>query len=163
VITLPVWIDDWVYKCCGQSRRVGEVVALDLTFEGDAEAATEPDDIDVRDDGQVVVVGSALGPVAEEGNHTAGTLIMSSPVEFAIRGDAPAPRVKCSGRLWEIRHGRPTRRTSGELVGIRWHSAIVRSTGTRSGAGSASAERVMWSFDLARNRGKITTGMTLAS
>jgi hypothetical protein len=85
--------------------------------------------MDVLDDGQVVIVGSALGPVAGQGTRTTGTLIMSGAVQFAIRGDAPAPRVMCSGRLWELRHGWPTGRTTGELAGIRWHPAIIRATG----------------------------------
>jgi hypothetical protein len=67
-----VWIDDWVYECCGQTRRLGEAVELDLTFEGDIRAATDPDRIDVLDGGQVVIVGNAVGPVADEGAHTEG-------------------------------------------------------------------------------------------
>jgi hypothetical protein len=133
VLTLPVWIDDWVYECCGQVRRLGEAVELDLTFGGDIRAATGPDSTDVLDDGQVVIVGSVLGPVADEGNHTAGTLIACGAVQFAIRGDAPAPHVQCSGRLDEVQHGYPTGRTRGQLAGIRWRPAIVRPVGDGGG------------------------------
>ena len=128
VIALPVWIDDWVYQCCGQTRRVDEAVELELTFEGDIHAATGPDRIDVLDDGQVAIVGMAAGPVPDEHNPTPGTLIACDAVQFAIHGDAPARHVLCTGRLWETRHGWPSGRTRGVLAGIRWHPAIERST-----------------------------------
>jgi hypothetical protein len=130
---VPVWIDDWVYECCGQTWRLGEAIDLDLTFAGDVRAVTDPDRIDVLDDGQVVIVGAAVGPVTNNEAHTEGTLIVCGAVKFAILGKVPGSRVMCSGRLSEIRHGWPTGRTSGELTGVRWHPAIVRSTGDGGG------------------------------
>lgn len=126
---LPVWIHDWVYQCCGQTRRVGEAVELALTLEGDIQAATGPDRIEVLDDGEVVIVGTAVGPVADAHEPTPGTLIACGAMQFAIHGDAPARHVTCTGELWETRHGWPAGPTTGVLAGIRWHPAIARSTG----------------------------------
>jgi hypothetical protein len=128
VIILPVWIDDWVYQCCGEQRRVGQAVKLELTFEGEVEAAAEPDRIDVVGDGEVVIVGTAAGPPDDVGGGDGmeGTLIVSGALRFAIEGTAPAPQVICSGRLLELRHGYPAGRTRGELVGLHRRPGIVR-------------------------------------
>jgi hypothetical protein len=129
VTIVPVWIADWVYECCGQPRRLGETAQLDLTFEGDTQPASEPDVIEVLSDGQVRVVGTVAGPVADADNHTDGMLVTSGPVQFAVKGKAPTDRVACTGRLWEERHGYPSGRTTGELVGIRWRPAVLRHVG----------------------------------
>jgi hypothetical protein len=68
VIMLPVWIDDWVCQCSGQTRRVGEPVELKLTFEGDIQAATGPDRIEILDNGQVAIVGTAVGSQVRVGH-----------------------------------------------------------------------------------------------
>lgn len=150
VISVPVWICWPDYVCCGTSRRAGDTVELDLTFAGDVDAASEPDRINVQDDGQVVIVGAAAGPVLDEGSHTDGSLIVCGDLEFAIKGEAPARRVRCCGYLHETRHGWPSGRTTGELTGIRWLPEILRSTGNGEwlvegyGAGEAHASTEEW-------------------
>ena len=61
-----------------------------------------------------------------EGNHTQGTRIASGRMKFALAGDAPAARVKCTGELEEIRHGFPSDVTTGLLTRIQWRPAIKR-------------------------------------
>jgi hypothetical protein len=134
VISLPVWIEDWAHECCGQPRRLGDPVELELTFDGDVRAAGDaPGGIELLDAGQVSIVGTAIGPVTDEANQAGGTLIASGPVRFAIHGDPPADRVRCTGRLWETRHGGPTGITTGELAGIRWRPAIIRHLSPEAG------------------------------
>jgi hypothetical protein len=126
VIDVPVWVSDWVHECCGEARRVGDLVDIELTFAGDTASTTEPDHIDVLDDGRVSITGSVVGPVGRRGEHTGGTLIASGAMRFGLVGDAPAVRVRCVGELSETRHGYPSGVTRGELVGIRWRPAVER-------------------------------------
>lgn len=132
VIDLPVWIADWVYECCGPVLHAGELVTLELTFHGDTVAASEPDSIEVLEDGRVSIVGTALGSAGDEDGDRQGTVIASGGVRFAIAGDAPAARVRCTGELAEDRHGFPAGATAGEVVGVRWRPAILREVGGRS-------------------------------
>jgi hypothetical protein len=132
VVGLPVWIASWVYECCGQVRRTGEIAELQLTFRGDVAAAAGLDSIHVLDDGRVRIVGTVVGRVSDADAHTAGTLIASGGVQFAIEGNAPAAKVRCVGELWEDRHGWPTGATTGRLIGIRWRPAILREVNEQS-------------------------------
>lgn len=142
VAALPVWIDWSDYMCCGTPRRVGEMATLEVTFAGAVEATGEPDRLSLLGDGGVVIAGAAVGPVAEQDNHTDGTTIRCGDVEFAIEGAAPGPRVRCDGRLYEMRHGFPCGRTTGKLIGIRWRPHIMREIGegTWETAGYGSGE-----------------------
>jgi hypothetical protein len=127
VVDLPVWVPDWVHDCCGAERRVGETMDLQLTFAGDTVPDAGPDSVVVLDNGRVSVVGEATGPIGHaEGNHTQGTRIASGRMKFALAGDAPAARVKCTGELEEIRHGFPSDVTTGLLTRIWWRPAIRR-------------------------------------
>lgn len=128
---VSVWIDDWVHQCCGEARRVGGRVCIALTFVGDVVPTTEPDQVDVLSDGRVSIVGTVTGPPWDAGVQE-GSPIMSGPVRFGIRGHAPASRVRCVGKLEEIRHGYPSAVTSGELVGICWRPANLREVGPGS-------------------------------
>lgn len=92
---------------------VGELVTVELTFHGDTVAASEPDNIEVLEDGRVSIVGTALGSAGGEDGDTEGTLIASEGVRFAIAGDAPPARVRCTGELAEDRHGFPAGATAG--------------------------------------------------
>lgn len=96
---------------------------LQLTFRGDVAPADEPDSVHVPDDGKVRVIGTVTGPVNDPEDHTPGTLITSGGLQFAIEGDPPADRVRCTGELWEDRHGWPAGTTTGRLVDIRWRPA----------------------------------------
>ena len=115
---LPVWIEDWVYECCGVNRRVGETVELDLTFEGDMLPAAGADQITVLDGGRVSVVGRVIGPAT--GGHTSGVLIESGALRFGISEESAADRVHCAGRLAELRHGYPSWATAGKVTGLQW-------------------------------------------
>jgi hypothetical protein len=126
VVSLPVWVESWVQECCGVSRRVGEQVQLLVTFHGEVSATDEADSLRALDDGQVRITGAAGDRAHHEHDATAGTLITSGGVRFAIEGEAPADRVICTGRLWEQRHGWPTGLTVGRLLDIRWHPALLR-------------------------------------
>lgn len=105
---------------------------LKLTLSGDVAAAAEPDSIHVLDDGKVRIVGTAAGRVEDAHAGTAGTLITSGGLQFAIRGAAPAARVCCVGELWEDRHGWPAGVTRGRLTDIRWRPALLREVGEGS-------------------------------
>jgi hypothetical protein len=127
MVDLPVWVPDWADECCGTARHVGETVHLQLTFAGATVPAAGPDSVEVLDNGRVSVVGEVTGPAGHaEGNHTLGTQIASGRLKFALAGDAPAARVKCTGELEEIRHGFPSDVTTGLLTGIQWRPAIKR-------------------------------------
>ena len=168
VIDLPVWIADWVYGCCGLVMHAGELVTLELTFHGDTVAASEPDSIEVLEDGKVSIVGTVLGSAGDEDGDAEGTLIASGGVRFAIAGEAPAARVRCTGELAEDRHGFPAGATAGEVVGVRWRPAILREVGERSfeivgyGPGyelSSTADRPgdavgSWAFELTVRAGR---------
>ena len=134
VVALPVWIESWVYECCGAARRAGESVVLALTFAGDVAETTEPDQVDVLPEGKVRLVGSVVGQVRDEGDDDSGTLVQSGNVQIAISGPAPATRISCTGQLWEIRHGFPAGKTRGRLFDIRWRPAVLREVGPRSSA-----------------------------
>jgi hypothetical protein len=126
MVSVPVWIESWVHECCGLARRTGEMTELLLTFRGDLAATTEPDSIEVLDEGRVKVIGTAVGRTDDAHADVDGTLIASGGLEFAIRGEAPAARVCCVGELSEIRHGWPAGVTRGRLIGIRWRPARLR-------------------------------------
>ena len=113
-------------------RRVGESVDLALTFVGDVAGTTEPDRILVLPDGTVRLVGSVTGRVSDACADKAGTVVQSGNMQFAFSGDAPADRVCCTGRLWEVRHGFPAGMTRGRLFDIRWRPAALREVGERT-------------------------------
>ena len=109
----------------GGARRVGETVDLQLTFAGATVPAAGPVSVEWLDNGRVSVVGEVTAlPGVAEGNHTQGTQIASGRLKFALAGDEPAARVKCTGELEEIRHGFPSDVTTGLLTGIQWRSGI---------------------------------------
>jgi hypothetical protein len=134
MVSVPVWIESWVHECCGLARHAGETTELLLTFSGDVAAATEPDSLHVLDEGRVKVIGAAVGRTDDAHADVDGTLIASGGLQFAIRGEAPAPRVCCVGELWETRHGFPTGLTKGRLIDIRWRPALLRKIGERGRA-----------------------------
>jgi hypothetical protein len=75
--------------------------------------------------GHVSVVGEVIGPASHaEGAHTKGTRVASGRVKFAVVGDGPSARVRCTGQLEEIRHGYPSDVTTGLLTRIQWRPAI---------------------------------------
>lgn len=82
----------------------------------------------MRDDGIVTITGAAGATTGFDGPSGTGTLIQSGSVQFAIYGDAPAPRVRCTGELYETRHGDPSGTTTGQLVSIRLRPAILRTS-----------------------------------
>ena len=125
---LPVWLDDWEHECCGEDRRTGQAVQLSLAFSrtGSVEPATGPGQITVHDDGTVTITGTAGATTGFDGPFGPGTLIQSGRVQFAIHGDAPAARVRCTGNLYETRHGAPAGTTTGQIVGIRFRPAICQ-------------------------------------
>ena len=94
-------------------------------------AATEPDGIEVLENGRVSIVGSVAG-VIDDGEGAYGTLITSGEVRFAIPGNSSAPRVRCTGELAELRHGCPSAATTGRVVGICWRPAILHEVSDRS-------------------------------
>jgi hypothetical protein len=132
VASLPVWIASWVHDCCGIPRHVDERVELRLTFDGEMVAADGPEVIRLLEDGEVSIVGTVVGPVGHPGDHTAGTLIKSGAVQFAVAEDVAAARVRCDGKLWEERHGYPSGVTRGRLVDIRWRPAVLRQVADRA-------------------------------
>lgn len=127
MINVPVWVHDWVHECCGETRRVGDTLDLELTFAGDAVADDGPDSVDVLPGGRISIVGAVDGLAGlAEGNHTEGTRIASGGMKFAFTGGSPAARVRCTGELEEVRHGFPSGLTTGLLTGIQWRPAIMR-------------------------------------
>ena len=108
--------------CCGEARHVGELVRISLAFSrvGQVEVTSRPDEIIVLDEGNVTIVGTAGGEAGRDGPFGRGTLIASGDVQFAIHGEAPGPRVRCVGELYEARHGEPSGTTTGQLVAIHW-------------------------------------------
>jgi hypothetical protein len=126
VIDIAVWVDGVDHECCGETRRIGDRVGVDLMFYGDLAPAADPDQVEVLDGGRVSIVGTVVGPVGEKGQHTEGTLIASGAMRFGVRADPPAARVRCVGQLSESHHGFPSGVTNGEVVGIRWRLAIQR-------------------------------------
>jgi hypothetical protein len=127
VVELPIWVESWVHECCGDTRRVGDVVELDLTFEGDVQPAAGADQIALLDGGRVRVVGSVIGPASS--HHTTGLLIESGALRFGIGGAVPDDRAQCVGRLAELRHGYPSWTTAGEVIGIQWRPGIEADRG----------------------------------
>jgi hypothetical protein len=131
VTSVPVWIASWVHDCCGIQRHVDEHVELSLTFDGEMVPADGPEIIHVLDDGQVSIVGTVVGPTDDPDDHTAGTLIKSGAVQFAVAEAVAAARVRCDGKLWEVRHGYPAGVTQGRLADIRWRPAVLRQVADR--------------------------------
>lgn len=119
---LPIWLDGGDHMCCGEPRHVGQTVRLALAFSraGKVQATSEPDQITVHGDATVTIIGTADGKTDIDGPFGHGSLIQSGNVQFAIHGDPPGPKVRCTGELYEARHGEPAGTTTGQLIAIRW-------------------------------------------
>ena len=134
MVALPVWIERWAYECCGQRRRVGDAVTLGLASDGVAEVTNEPEGIRVETDGSVRVVGRVVGQVASAHSNEPTALVQcGTTLQFAVAGaEEQAERVRCAGKLWETGHGFAAGFTSGRLLDIRWHPALLRRTAERT-------------------------------
>jgi hypothetical protein len=134
VVALPVWIESWAYQCCGQRRSVGDAVTVALACDGVAEATNGPEGIHVEPDGSVRVVGRVVGQApSEHGDEPAALVQCGDTLQFAAAsGEGLVERVRCTGRLWETGHGFSAGVTSGRLLDIRWHPALLRRTAERT-------------------------------
>lgn len=116
-----MWLDGVDHMCCGEAREVGQTVQVSLALSaGLVEAANRPDEVVVLEEGNISIVGTADGQVRGPGPFEHGTLIDSGDVQFAMHGDAPGPRVRCVGKLYEALHGEPSGTTTGQLIAIHW-------------------------------------------
>lgn len=134
VVALPVWIESWAYECCGKRRNVGDAVTLGLASDGIAAATNEPEGIRVEPDGSVRVIGRIVGQVVSEHSNEPVALVQcGTNLQFAAApgAEGPAERVRCTGKLWETGHGFAAGVTSGRLLDIRWHPALLRRTAER--------------------------------
>jgi hypothetical protein len=90
MVDVPVWACDWVHECCGETRRVGDAVDLELTFAGDTAPAAGPDRVDVLGDGRVCIIGTVAGPFGLDEGHTEGTRIASATPGGVLPSPSPA-------------------------------------------------------------------------
>jgi hypothetical protein len=131
VTEIRFWLGDWEHECCGDHRKVGDSITVDLSFQGAVDPTDQDDQVTSNGDGSMLLVGeTTLAP-------RRGWLVTSDHMEFGIQSHKPAPRVICSGRLREERHGDPsggpaTGSVSGTITGIRWHEAIFEKDGDRN-------------------------------
>jgi hypothetical protein len=133
VVAVPVWIESWAYQCCGERRSVGDAVTLGLASDGVAEATNEPEGIRVEPDGSVRVVGRVVGQAySAHSNEPTALVQCGTTLQFAAAGGEGQPeRVRCTGKLWETGHGFAAGVTSGRLLDIRWHPALLRQSAER--------------------------------
>ena len=134
MVALPVWIESWAYECCGERRSLGDAVTLELASDGVAEATNEPEGIRVEPDGTVRVVGRVVGQIGSAHTNEPSALVQcGASLQFAASaGQCQGERVRCTGKLWETGHGFAAGVTSGTLLDIRWHPALLRRTAERT-------------------------------
>jgi hypothetical protein len=132
VIAIPVWIESWAYQCCGERRSVGDAVTLSVGLAGLTEASDEPHSMRAEPDGSVRIVGRITGQAGNDHDSTSVPLVECGTLQFAAtRSAGRTGNLLCTGTLWETGHGFAGGVTSGRLLGIRWHPALLRRTGER--------------------------------
>ena len=127
---LQFWLASWEHECCGDARKVGDTITVNLSFDGTVHPTDEGDRVESFRDGRVLVVGETHESDAPQ----PGRLVTAGKVEFGFSGKESSDRVRCEGQLWEDRldpTDSPIGRTSGRIVGIRWRPAIVEMTGPK--------------------------------
>lgn len=126
------WTVDWEHECCGPDRRVGDIVTVNLVFEGEVERTAEADRVESRYSGDMVLVSEAHD--ARESQP--GSVVRLGDLAFGVAGKDRDGRIRCTGQLWEDRHGGvgPWAETTGRVTGIRWRPARYELTAEGSRA-----------------------------
>ena len=122
------WLANWEHQCCGESRKVGDVITAPVCCDGSTvELTAEPRSTEARPDGSMMLVGE----VSDFNHAQPAWVIDTGCVKVAWRGKYPGVRVRCSGKLWEERHGPDSYSMplTGRLTGIRWHKAAYEPDG----------------------------------
>jgi hypothetical protein len=114
------WLLDWEHQCCGDQRKVGDTITVDLSFDGTPEASNEPLDIEAIRDGSMVLTGD----VTDLRMSQPAWLVNAGPVSIAWSGKFPGERVRLTGKLYEERHSEYSATVTGTITGIRWHKAL---------------------------------------
>ena len=123
------WLQSWEHECCGDHRKVGDTITVDLSFDGNVEASTEPDHVEAFPDGEMLLVGTG-----EDAHKSEPALIVrTGPVEAGVVGRYQSGRVSCRGKLWEERHGDPgggpaVGEVTGQITSIHWRPAVYEKT-----------------------------------
>jgi hypothetical protein len=120
VTGLHFWLADWEHECCGDRRKVGDEITVALTFVGALEPIEDYESVLALDDGEMLIAGEV-----EAGSY--GCVVRSGAVRFGVRDElAVSERVRCQGRLWEVRHEiEGSDVTTGRVTGIRWRPALL--------------------------------------
>jgi hypothetical protein len=125
-----LWLMSWEHECCGDHRKVGDTITVDLSFDGDIDPSTEPDHVEALRDGGMLFVGTGR----DAHKSQPALIVQAGPVEFGAAGKYHPGRLTCRGKLWEERHGDPgggpaVGEVTGRITSIRWRPAIYEKTG----------------------------------
>jgi len=126
------WLQSWEHECCGDRRKVGDTITVDLSFDGDIEPSTEPDHVETLDDGGMLLVG----PGQDAHKSQPALIVRAGAVEFGVAGKYQPGQLSCRGKLWEERHGDPgggpaVGEVAGRITAIQWRPSIVEDTGLK--------------------------------
>ncbi len=116
------WLVDWEHQCCGDHRKVGDTITVNLSCEGSAEACDEPLTVEAQRNGSMIIVGD----VSDLHRSQPAWLVSAGGVSVARAGKYPGARVRLRGRLYEKRHSDISTEVTGRINGMRWHEAISR-------------------------------------
>ena len=116
---LYFWLEYWEHECCGDRRKVGDEIEVALTFSGVVEPIEDYESVLALDIGEMLVAGEVAA-------GSDGWVVRSGAVSFGVENRLVSPRVRCQGRLWEIRHETAvTGMTKGRITDIRWRPALM--------------------------------------
>ena len=118
------WLVDWEHQCCGDDRKVGDTISVDLTCCGSVKASDEPPSAIAQHDGSMILVGD----VSDLHCSQPAWLVRARNVSVAWAGKYPGNRVRLVGRVYEERHSEVSAEVTGKITGIRWHKALYEKT-----------------------------------
>jgi hypothetical protein len=114
------WLVDWEHECCGDQRKVGDTITPYLAYHGPVSPTEDEPTATVLRDGAMGLVGN----VSDLKLSQPAWLIDTGTVSVGWRGKYPGGRVRCEGKLLEMRHEEATGEVTGRITGMRWHPAI---------------------------------------
>ena len=74
--------------------------------------------VETKADGSMVIVAATR----DADGSQPGAIVTAGPIEFGFQGTSATDRVRCSGRLWEVRHGNDvgTGEVTGRIVSMKY-------------------------------------------
>jgi hypothetical protein len=124
VTEVHFWLVHWEHECCGDDRKVGDTISVDLSCAGSAEASDEPLSAVAQRDGSMTLVGD----VSDLHQSQPAWLVSAGNVSVAWGGKYPGGRIRLVGRVYEERHSEVSAEVTGKITGIRWHKARYEKT-----------------------------------